>query len=213
MDDSDITNKLFEILKQDKPPTVSELFKKVKIYFPEVKDKQIITLTIKLEKVGKINFVNNLNFYEVSPSVFLKKALWFWITTAFSIIALISILTISENFYPLVYLRWVFGFIFIMFLPGYVVTKIIFPFSLSLKKFNYRQYCNLWNNDLLARLFLSFCLNLAIVPFIGFLLNYTPFGITIIPVSLSLFFLIMFLAILSLVREYYNYSNEFICSS
>jgi len=128
VDDSDITKKIFEILKQDKPSTVSELFKKVKIYFPEVKNKQIINLTIELEKIGKINFVNNLNLYDVSISNFLKKALWFWITTIFSIISLISILTISENFYPFVYLRWLFGFIFIMFLPGYVVTKIIFCF-------------------------------------------------------------------------------------
>ena len=45
-------------------------------------------------------------------------------------------------------------------------------------------------------------MSLALVPLVGFLLSYTPWGIILTPVTLSLLALATFLTIIGLQREY-----------
>jgi uncharacterized membrane protein len=71
------------------------------------------------------------------------------------------------------------GLPFILFLPGYALTAALFPAKYDL--------------DMIERIALSFGLSIAVVPLIGLCLNYTPWGITTLPilVSLSIFIFIM----------------------
>ncbi len=71
--------------------------------------------------------------------------------------------------------RKVLGLVFILFIPGYVTVTALFPNRKEL--------------DNLERLALSFGLSIAIVPLIGLGLNYTPWGIRLrlILVSLTVF--------------------------
>jgi len=88
----------------------------------------------------------------------------------------ISVLTpgISETM-----LRNTFGLPFVLFLPGYALIAALFPAKSDL--------------DGIERVALSFGLSIAIVPLIGLGLNYTPWGITTLPIliSLSAFIFIM----------------------
>jgi uncharacterized membrane protein len=68
--------------------------------------------------------------------------------------------------------RIVLGLPFILFFPGYALIATLFPEKKSL--------------DLIERIALSFGLSIAIVPLIGFGLNYTPFGIRLDPILWSL---------------------------
>lgn len=68
--------------------------------------------------------------------------------------------------------RVVLGLPFILFFPGYVLICSLFPEKASL--------------DLIERIALSFGISIAVVPLIGFGLNYTPFGIRLAPILLSL---------------------------
>lgn len=68
--------------------------------------------------------------------------------------------------------RIVFGLPFILFFPGYALIATLFPEKKSL--------------DLIERIALSFGLSIAVVPLIGFGLNYTPFGIRLDPILWSL---------------------------
>ena len=76
-------------------------------------------------------------------------------------------------------IRIILGLIFILFIPGYSLIAALFP-----KK-------NDLNNT--ERAALSFSMSIAITPLIGLLLNYTPFGIRLAPIllSLSLFTILM----------------------
>ncbi|VVB94990.1 Uncharacterised protein [uncultured archaeon] len=101
------------------------------------------------------------------------------------IIVFFIILTfISVVFYPLnaTPVRTILGILMVLFIPGYALIAALFP-----KK-----------NDIdgIERLALSFGLSIAVVPLIGLGLNFTPFGIRLVPVllSLSLFTLLMCLA-------------------
>lgn len=82
-------------------------------------------------------------------------------------------------------LRSILGLLFVLFIPGYVLTGALFPKKSDLEG--------------IERLALSFGLSLAITPLIGLALNYTPWGIRLIPIvlSLTLFtFILVFIAIL-----------------
>jgi uncharacterized membrane protein len=68
--------------------------------------------------------------------------------------------------------RIVLGLPFILFFPGYAIMSTLFPEKDSL--------------DLIERIVLSFGVSIAIVPLIGFGLNYTPLGIRLEPILWSL---------------------------
>jgi uncharacterized membrane protein len=75
--------------------------------------------------------------------------------------------------------RTLLGIPFILFVPGYSLIAALFPGKNDL--------------DNIERMALSFGLSIAVVPLIGLGLNYTPFGIRLIPVlfGISIFILAM----------------------
>jgi uncharacterized membrane protein len=89
---------------------------------------------------------------------------------------------------PLLYVRYVLGGVFILFLPGYMLISALYPRAGEL--------------DELERLALSIGLSLAIVPLVGLVLNYTPWGITLAPIMVSLAVLAELLGVVTLVRKF-----------
>ncbi len=85
-------------------------------------------------------------------------------------LTILLILVIS--FFPVKALRLVLGLPFILFFPGYTLIAALFPRKTDL--------------DSIERVALSFGLSIAIVPLIGLILNYTPWGIRLYPILLSL---------------------------
>ena len=94
---------------------------------------------------------------------------------------------VPEDSFPLVYVRYLFGLVFVLFLPGYCLIKALF----SSKEL-----------DNIERLALSVGLSLALVPLVGLLLNYTPWGIMVTPVTFCLLGLTLVFASAAVVRDY-----------
>ena len=70
------------------------------------------------------------------------------------------------------FLRVVFGIPVILFIPGYALIAALFPAAKDI--------------DGIERIALSFGLSIAVVPLIGLALNYTPWGIRLDPIVISL---------------------------
>jgi len=85
--------------------------------------------------------------------------------------------------------RTLLGVPFILFIPGYILIFALFPSKKTDRGI-----------DLIERIALSFGLSIAIVPLLGLLLNYTPWGIRLEPILLSLFFFIMGVGFLAIYR-------------
>ncbi len=83
------------------------------------------------------------------------------------------------------FLRVLFALPFILFIPGYLLIAALFP----------------RNDDLdgIERVALSFGLSIAVVPLIGLALNYTPWGIRLDPIVVSL---LIFSAAMGLIAQY-----------
>ena len=83
--------------------------------------------------------------------------------------------------------RVVLGLLLVLFLPGYSLVAALFPRRDDL--------------DGIERIALSFGLSIAVVPLIGLALNYTPFGIRLVPVLLGLSLFTVLLAVVAGVRR------------
>ena len=90
----------------------------------------------------------------------------------------VIVLILAINFLSSNAIRIVLGVPFLIFLPGYSFMAAMFPRKNAM--------------DAVERVALSFGTSIAIVPLIGLLLNYTPWGIRLEPVlySVSLFILV-----------------------
>jgi uncharacterized membrane protein len=116
----------------------------------------------------------------------LDYSLWLW-TLLFLISATIAVV-VTMKAGPLVPLRYVLGTIFVIFLPGYALIEALYPREEELEP--------------LERLALSIGLSLALVPLVGLILNYTPFGIRLYPVLISLALLTACIAFIGAYRKH-----------
>ncbi|ODV48884.1 putative membrane protein [Methanohalophilus euhalobius] len=84
-------------------------------------------------------------------------------------------------------IRTVLGLPMVLFLPGYALIAALFP----------------KNDDLdgIERVALSFGLSIAVVPLIGLGLNYTPWGIRLLPILISLSIFTIGMCIIAVVRR------------
>jgi hypothetical protein len=126
-----------------------------------------------------------LDFIDPDPPKTLKRyffstyCIWFWLvfSSVFLVLILIYVLPSSP---PFVYFRYVFGSVFVLYLPGASLMELLYPKPGEMSQ--------------LERLALSIGLSLALVPLVGLVLNYTPWGIRLGPVFSSLSLLTIGLA-------------------
>lgn len=106
------------------------------------------------------------------------------------LILLITIFTVVSIFAPFLkdsFIRIILGILFVLFLPGYSLIAALFPKKDDL--------------DSIERLALSFGLSIAITPLIGLILNYTPFGIRLEPIIISISAFTILMSIIALIRR------------
>jgi len=82
--------------------------------------------------------------------------------------------------------RIILGLLLVLFLPGYSLIAALFPGKDDL--------------DGIERIALSFGLSIAVVPLLGLALNYTPFGIRLVPILVVLSAFTVSLAVIAGVR-------------
>ena len=121
------------------------------------------------------------------PSYFFNlENSWFWAVTALIAVTMLVIFTVDTSL--LLYVRYVLGGVFVLFLPGFMLISALYPRGEEL--------------DGLERMALSIGLSLAIVPLLGLMLNYTPWGIRLEPIIISLAAFAEILAVAGVVRRF-----------
>lgn len=84
-------------------------------------------------------------------------------------------------------IRSILGLLLVLFLPGYALIALLFPKKDDL--------------DTIERLALSFGLSIAITPLVGLILNYTPYGIRLDPILVSLTGVTVVLCLFAFLRR------------
>ena len=110
----------------------------------------------------------------------------------FGTIVLFTVLTMSIAYgvpgeSPFFILRYVFGFIFVAFLPGYCLVSILFTGENKL--------------DLIEETVLSVALSFGLVGLTGLFLGLSPVGINFTSITVSLSLIVLVLAVVAFIRK------------
>jgi len=184
-----IDQHIIQIVKEKKPENVKQLIRLVKQEFP-LPEHQILDRILDLQEKEKIHLETSqtpLTPRKLTNYLRSSQAYWYWTTITLTLATAILIFTIPENAFPLVYARYIFGSIFVLWLPGYTFIKALFPQK---------------ELDNIERVALSIGMSLALVPITGLLLNYTPWGIRLTPITISLLALTLAFATAAIIREH-----------
>ena len=111
----------------------------------------------------------------------------FWLIILMVTLTFLTIYVLPQK-EPYIYLRYVLGSILVLYLPGQSLIEALYPKKEDLTS--------------LERFALSIGLSLALVPLIGLILNYTPWGIRLNPIFTSISLLTLILTITATVRKY-----------
>lgn len=196
----DTLNQILLRLVQTKKPTnvqqLIDLTKQETMFTPE---KEIMEHIIRLQDQGKIKLKEPTPQTPTKLSTYLKttEATWYWITIILATATALTVFTIQENPYPLIYIRYILGAIFVLYLPGYSLIKLLFPEK---------------ELDNIERTALSMGMSLALVPITGLILNYTPWGIRTTPITLSLLTLTIIFATAAIIKEHQNKKTNLMTS-
>jgi uncharacterized membrane protein len=191
-----IKDLIVETVKKQKPETAKQLVNLIQ-QTQNLPEQEIAKLLVELENESKIHFTKKElpNLATVKEYVFSSKAAWYWTTIVLAAVTTVAVFTIPENAVPIVYARTVLGAIFVLYLPGYTFIKALFPSKVPNKTSSESL-------DTIERVALSSGMSLALVPMVGLLLNYTPWGIRLTPIVLSLLSLTTIFATVAIIREH-----------
>ncbi|MCP8305319.1 MAG: DUF1616 domain-containing protein [archaeon] len=140
----------------------------------------------KLKMDGKVMFKDPdppSSLYKYIRSYY---SLWLWAVMSVILSTIVTIYLLPQ-YPPFIYSRYVLGSLFVLYLPGYSLIEALYPKREDLEG--------------LERLALSIGLSLALVPLVGLVLNYTPWGIRLEPVFVSLAILTFMLALVAALRK------------
>jgi len=178
-EDQTIYEYILQTVVEKKPENIAQLITLVQQEF-HYSDKEILRRILTLQNERKIALkkepvaTTKLSTYLVS-----RKALWYWATLAFTAVTAALVLEAPENVYPIVYIRYVLGTFFVLLMPGYAFAQALFP----AKKL-----------DAVERIGLSIGMSIALVSLDAFILNFTPWKITLTSIVWTLTLLIIILA-------------------
>jgi uncharacterized membrane protein len=193
---------ILDIVNNLKPNTTQQLIAILKEK-TSLTNESITDLLIQLENEEKIYFTKKqdpaLTLFQ--GFAFSRKAFWYWTVIALSAATALTVFIIPESAYPLAYLRAGLSLIFILILPGYSFIKLLFPSKLPVKT-------STEDMDNIERAGLSFGMSIVLVPIVSLILNYSPWGVQLTPITLSLLALTTIFATMTLFREYQAAKKE-----
>jgi hypothetical protein len=185
----DLHDQALDYLKKNGTTTVPTLLDALRAKNSAVTDTEVANLVWRLAEQGQVD-VEDVPPQVRSPREYLglwERNLWFYVSIAASLMTVLVIYTVPSQL-PLVVLRWILGSVFVLVIPGYVTVEALFPKRRELEG--------------VERFALSVGLSLILVMLIGFLLNYTPSGIRLTPIVISLTIFTIGLSLAALVRKF-----------
>jgi hypothetical protein len=186
-----LEERTLEYLEKNGTTSVRQLRDALRTNDPSLTESEVTTMVWRLSEQGKAileevwpvtrSFVRFLGLWE--------RHLSLYVSLVVALATILSIYVVPPDS-PWGAIRLVLGLVFVLFIPGYVTVEALFPKSSEF--------------DSLERFALSVGLSIAIVMFVGLVLNYTPWGIRLTPIVISLTIVSLGLVLASLVRGYFQ---------
>lgn len=184
---------IINAINEKHPQTIRQLVNIVK-EDNNAKENEILVCVKELENQGIIKLRSSTINTNDPDEKGVSGSLWYLITIAIGVITATLVFITQANVYPWDYARNFFGLTFVLFLPGYSLTKLLFPS-------NFQFQANQETLQGKERIVLSIGLSFVLITIVGFALYYTPFGLNLAGIVLSLFVVTSIIATAALFRE------------
>ena len=142
---------------------------------------------------GRIRLSNTSPPRGVVGYLFSHYSVWFWLACAALISSLASIY-LFPAWAPFSYIRIALGFISALYLPGAALVEALYPKEEDLEE--------------LERFAVSVGVSVAVTPLVGFMLNFTPWGIRLDPLVVSITCLTLILGLFAVWRKFTYFRLE-----
>lgn len=182
------TRTSFATKKKARASNPAESLRSMKQHLHNVLRKERINTCISDEEGQEIASKNSVRSERIKNGLFRsKKLIWYWTTLATVFATMLATLIIHENAFPVVYIRWLLGLIYVVFLPGYSLVR-----SLQVQKRlnNLEFFC------------LSIGTSLALTSIFGLLLDQTPWGINLTTVTFGLLVITATFSTVAAIRDF-----------
>lgn len=192
---NEIEKYLIDIIGAKKPATTQQLVEMVNKKY-SVTGKEISAILIDLENNNKLRFSQRapINSASLTNYALSRKSLWYWMIVSLSISTTAAVYLLPGNVYQLVYIRFALGLTFVSCLPGYAFIKALRPAeNLSTAKPE--------SMGIIDKVVLSLGMSFILASLTGLILNFTPWGITLTPITICLLSLTMVLSTIAIFRE------------
>ena len=140
-----------------------------------------------MEQYGDIHLVDSDPPRSLPGFVSSWSSAWFWLVLGFQVVVALSVFVLPQVD-PWIYLRYISGAVYVLYVPGAVFIEALYPKRDELED--------------LERFALGVGLSLALVPLVGLVLNYTPWGIRLNPIFAGLTLLVVGFSCAAVVRKY-----------
>jgi hypothetical protein len=188
-------NLIIEAIKNHNPKNGEELVSIVQER-TSLSSAEIVNLFEDLENDGILHFLRQENHHILSTkdNFFSKKNMSFFFTIFIAIAAAVSVL-IPSNAYPFALFRNIFGFILVLFLPGYSFAGAFTSKSLFSKRGHEKK-------DFVELIGVSVGVSICLASLVALVLNYSPWGMGFLPMTVGLLILTIAFSVLMVARKY-----------
>jgi Protein of unknown function (DUF1616) len=176
-------------VKAEHPSTVGDLWRVLKTRYDVDEDWFMETVKSMVTNGGMELRKPEYRFETFLDYLFtLSVSGWLWTTFAAVSLSVVAVATVPVSS-PLAPVRWLLGSLFVLYLPGFALLRLLFPAGSEL--------------DSLERFALNLGVSLAVVLLVGLVLNFTPWGIRFEPIVASLALFTLCFAGGAGLREYF----------
>ena len=123
----------------------------------------------------------------MSNRIFSKHTQWYWVIIVLEIS--LGVLLFLPEIVPLLWIRYVLGALFVLYIPGYTIVRTLYAEKTL---------------SFIERNALSIGLSLAVVPLIGFILDFTPWRIGLVAIFSTLMMVTTGVSTLALYQQLTN---------
>lgn len=186
------------------PQPITKLVKLVQREF-SLSEQDVFIILHNLERDTSLSCNKNLSLPAFPQTLknycFSKYCGWYWSILFIVGSTLTAIFTIHDSLYPLTYIRQIFGIIFVLFIPGFSFMRLIYPKKVTLLG-------SVRGSTSLECLALSLGLSVTLTAIVGLVLNFTPWGITLLPTASILFIITLVFSTIAVVQDYNRMKKE-----
>jgi uncharacterized membrane protein len=189
----DQSETILSIVRDKKPKSVKELTQMVHD-ISDLPEDEVIDLIQVMYSEGLIKLKDsNVQSVNLRDYLLCNDTLWYWTMVSVGVIAISLVFLISESS-PLFYARNVLGLIFVLFLPGYALIRVLFPINVPMVKTRQLQT--------IERVALSIGNSIVLVTIVGLFNYYAPWGLDLFVIDFILLILTLLFSTAALFREY-----------